>query len=107
MPEGLSKSGIRLCGSLQQLQQKRRIVTRQLNHSFTVNYALCFTQRGLDNELIQRRTDKIGCVLKGVLHVLRNPGRNSAPIVRGKGHFQSSVRSQSSALESIFSAVPL
>lgn len=58
----------------------------QLDDSFTIDHALRFPQRGLNDELIQRRTDKIGCVLKSVLHVLRHPGRNSAPIVRSKCH---------------------
>ena len=58
----------------------------QFDDSFTINYALSLTQSGLNNELIQRRTDKIGCILESVLHSLRHPGRNSAPIVRSKCH---------------------
>ena len=58
----------------------------QLDGPLTIYDAVSFPQRGLDNELVQRRAHQVGRVLKGFLHMLRHPGRDSAPFVRSSRH---------------------
>ena len=76
--ERLRKSRIRSRWLLQQLQQKRSVAYRQFNNSLTLDDTLSLAQRGLNNELIQWRTNEVRRVLKGVLHVLRQSDCNSA-----------------------------
>ena len=57
-------------------------MTGQLDDSLTIDNSLRFTQRSLNDELIQRRTNLVRSMLKSVLYVLRHPGRNSASFVR-------------------------
>ena len=58
----------------------------QLDNPFAIDDPLSFAQRGLNNELIEGRTDQVRGLLKSVLHVLRHAGRDSAAFVGSKGH---------------------
>ena len=52
-----------------------------MNHPVALDHAPRFIQRGLHDELIKGRPLQLSRLLKGVLHLLRHPGRNSASFV--------------------------
>ena len=72
--------------SLQQIQKKSRIVAGQVDHPLAFDHALCLPEGGLHDELVERRSQQICCLLQGLLYVLRHPSRDTAPIESGSSH---------------------
>jgi len=60
-----------------------------MDHALAFDHALRFVQGGLHDELVERRPQQIGCLLQGVLHVLRHPGRYTAPFLSRQCHVSS------------------
>lgn len=57
-----------------------------MNHPVALDHTPRFAERGLHDKLIQRRPLQLCCLLEGVLHGLRHPGRNPASFFGGESH---------------------
>ena len=57
-----------------------------MDHSLTFDHALRLCEGGLHDELVERRPQQVCCLLQRVLHVLRHPSRDTAPIESGSSH---------------------
>ena len=57
-----------------------------MDHPLTFYYALRLCEGGLHDKLVERRPQQVCCLLQGVLHVLRHPGRDTASIESGSSH---------------------
>ena len=57
-----------------------------MDHPVALDHAPRLAERGLHDELIQRRPQQLGRLLQGVLHGLRHPGRNPASFFGGESH---------------------
>ena len=51
-----------------------------MDHPLVFDHALSFREGRLHDELVERRPKQVGCLLKGVLNVLRHPRGDAATI---------------------------
>ena len=51
-----------------------------MDHPLAFDHALSFREGRLHDELVERRPKQVGCLLKGVLNVLRHPRGDAATI---------------------------